>query len=70
MGTREVKQFCFVEEEARQILGKAAERLHLSARAYFRTLKVAQTIADLAGEEKIKKDYIFEALQYRSSASD
>lgn len=70
MGTREVKQFCFVEEEARQILGKAAERLHLSARAYFRTLKVAQTIADLAGEEKIKKDYIFEALQYRSSALD
>jgi len=70
MSTREVKQFCFIEEEARQILGQAAERLHLSARSYFRTLKVAQTIADLAGEEKIKKDYIFEALQYRSSASD
>ena len=70
MGTREVKQFCFIEEEARQILGQAAERLRLSARAYFRTLKVAQTIADLAGEEKIKKDYIFEALQYRSSSLD
>jgi len=70
MGTREVKQFCFIEEEARQILGQAAERLRLSARAYFRTLKVAQTIADLAGEEQIKKDYIFEALQYRSSDLD
>lgn len=51
--------------EARQILVKAAEKIGLSARATFRTLKIARTIADLGGSEKIETKHVAEALQYR-----
>ncbi len=51
--------------EARQLLQRAAERLHLSARAYHRMLRVARTIADLAGSEIIERSHMAEALAYR-----
>ncbi len=66
MGTRELKQFCELDEGTKELLKNAMADLNLSARAYDRILKVARTIADLAGSEKILSDHISEAIQYRS----
>jgi magnesium chelatase family protein len=66
MGTRELKQFCELDEGTKELLKNAMADLNLSARAYDRILKVARTIADLAGAEKIQSDHISEAIQYRS----
>lgn len=65
MGTKEVKRFCRVDEEGKALLEMAVNRLGFSARAYTRILKVARTIADLSGEEKIESVHISEAIQYR-----
>jgi len=66
MGTRELKQFCELNEPTKELLKNAMTELNFSARAYDRILKVARTIADLAGSEKILSDHISEAVQYRS----
>ncbi len=50
---------------ARRLLALSGERLHLSARAFFRVLRVARTIADLAGDERVGEDALSEALHYR-----
>ena len=50
---------------ARRLLALSGERLHLSARAFFRVLRVARTIADLAGEDRVGEDALAEALHYR-----
>jgi len=65
MGPREVKRFCQVGEEAKELLEMAVNRLGFSARAYTRALKVARTIADLSGEEGIGPVHVSEAVQYR-----
>jgi magnesium chelatase family protein len=66
MGPKELKEFCALDETTKELLKNAMADLNLSARAYDRILKVARTIADLAGAEKILSDHISEAIQYRS----
>jgi magnesium chelatase family protein len=66
MGPKELKDFCALDDGTKELLKNAMADLNLSARAYDRILKVARTIADLAGAEKISGDHISEAIQYRS----
>lgn len=66
MSEKEFKEHCSLDKECTDILETAFKKLNLSARAYNRILKVARTIADLDGEEKINKSHILEAIQYRS----
>jgi magnesium chelatase family protein len=66
MGPREVREYCKPGKKARSLLKEAFGRLGLSARSHDRVLKVARTIADLAGAELIEETHIAEALQYRS----
>ena len=66
MGPRELKQFCALDETTKGLLQNAMAEYNLSARAYDRILKVARTIADLAGQEAITADHVSEAIQYRS----
>ena len=61
-----IEKYCQIDEESKKILQTAFEKLGFSARAYGRILKVARTIADLAGSTQINKSHITEAIQYRS----
>ncbi len=70
MGTREVKEYCPLSPECRTILRSAVVNLGLSARAYFKVVKVARTIADLAGKDNIDTVCVAEALQYRLRGED
>jgi magnesium chelatase family protein len=65
MGVKEIKRLCNVSEEAIQLLRKAIIQLSLSARSYFKTIKIAQTIADLDRSTTIKVAHVAEALQFR-----
>ena len=66
MGTRELKQHCELAEATKDLLKFAMSDLNLSARAYDRILKVARTMADLAGDENLRSEHVSEAIQYRS----
>ena len=66
MTSRHIKRFCSIDAASQGLLELAIDKLGLSARAYTRILKVARTIADLAGEEEISSAHISEAIQYRS----
>ena len=65
MSSEQIKRYCVLDEAGKGLLRQAADKLHLSARAYFRVLKVARTIADLNDDENITIGHIAEALQYR-----
>ncbi|NTV89804.1 MAG: YifB family Mg chelatase-like AAA ATPase [Clostridiales bacterium] len=62
----QIEKYCRLDEGCRSLLGKAFERLGLSARAYSRILKVARTIADMEESDVLKPMHIAEAIQYRS----
>ena len=66
MGTKELKAFCALDEATLELLKMAMNQLKLSARAYDRIFKVARTIPDLAGSERLTSDHISEAVQHRS----
>ncbi len=66
LSSKLIRKFCAVDQTSLQLLKNAMDRLNLSARAYDRILKVARTIADLAGKENIRPEHIAEAIQYRS----
>ena len=66
MGTRQIRKYCKLDEDATALLKNAMERLSLSARAYDRILKLARTIADLEASAEVASSHIAEAIQYRS----
>jgi len=65
MGPAEVRDFCQVDPAGKSLLKAAMQQLQMSARAYHRILKLARTIADLAGSERIETVHLAEAIQYR-----
>jgi len=65
MSARDVREFCVVDDASSILLRKAIQKLGLSARAYHRVLKLARTIADLEGADRIASGHIAEAIQYR-----
>ena len=66
MSPRQMKAHCQIDDEATGYLEHAMEEMNFSARAHDRILKVARTLADLAGAETIRPSDILEAIQYRS----
>jgi magnesium chelatase family protein len=66
MQSKDIKEFCQIDEHGEELLKMAITKLGLSARAYDRILKVSRTIADLAGVERIRPEHVSEAIQYRS----
>jgi len=66
MENKLIKEHCFLNKDARELIRMAISEFGLSARAYDKILKVSRTIADLEGEEKISAEHIAEAIQYRT----
>ena len=66
MKPRHIRKYCKIDADCQTLMESAMNRLGLSARAYNRILKVARTIADIEGSDKIATEHISEAIQYRS----
>ncbi len=66
MNSSQIKKYCQIDADTKSFLEQAFEKFHMSARAYNRILKVARTIADLEGSEKIEFEHIAEAIAYRT----
>ena len=66
MNVKQIRKYCQLSTESKQLLKTAMQKLNLSARAYDRILKVSRTISDLANEPNILPNHISEAIQYRS----
>jgi len=64
----QLESICLLEQKDKEMLARALEKLQLSARAYHRVLRVARTIADLAGDEQLTRQHLMEALSYRVAA--
>jgi magnesium chelatase family protein len=65
MGPTEVRTICQLDDAGRGLVKAAMQQLQMSARAFHRILKLARTIADLAGSERIETTHLAEAIQYR-----
>lgn len=70
MSTRDVKNLCPLSQDCYNLLQQAISKLQLSARSYFKVIKVARTIADLSDSRYIQQANIAEALQYRPKATE
>ena len=70
MSSKQIREFCPLDEASLQLLKTAMERLNLSARAFDRILKVSRTIADLENTVIVNANHIAEAIQYRSLDRD
>ena len=66
MGPRELNLFCPIASDSSSLLRQAINKFHLSPRAHDRILKVARTIADLAGSNSITAEHLLEAITYRT----
>jgi len=69
MGPAQVRQFCKLDDAGRSLVRAAMQQLQMSARAFHRILKLARTIADLAGSDAIETPHLAEAIQYRPRRS-
>jgi magnesium chelatase family protein len=65
MNSRQLRRFAAIDAEGEKVLRQAVSELGLSARAHDKVLRVARTIADLAGEANVSATHLFEAIQYR-----
>lgn len=70
MTTKDVKNFCQLSAECRAMMISATAAMNLSARSYFKVIKIARTIADLASDKEISPTHLAEALQYRPKDSE
>lgn len=72
MGPLDVRKYCqdLLDESAQPLLAAAMQQLGLSARSFHRVLKVARTVADLAGSERIQTPHLAEAVQYRRRGAE
>jgi len=66
MNSRQIRKYCQIDERSNALLEAAMDKFGFSARALARILKIARTIADLAGSDNIEQDHVAEAVQYRS----
>ena len=66
MNHKQLKKYCPLSPECKELLKKAIEELQLSARAYDKIIKITRTIADLEGTQDIRPEHMAEAIQYRS----
>ena len=65
MNSKQLEAFCPLDNDCKKLLEQLIDRMGLSARAYTRIIKIARTIADLAGEDRIRPEHLAEASSYR-----